>query len=73
MTELVLEKGSIAVRVAMLRKPEAISDLTSKYTPEQLPVLRGNHCRIRRGGECVFINAGYGIPGEGEITVKCST
>ena len=79
MTELVLEKGDIAV--ATLRKPEAISDLASQYTSERLLVLKLDVSKpqeitaafdaaVKTFGriDVVFNNAGYAILGEVEAT-----
>lgn len=77
MTELVLAKGDIAV--ATLRKPEVISDLSSKYTSKQLLVLKLDVSKpaevvaafdaaVKAFGriDVVFNNAGYSVLGEVE-------
>ncbi|KAH9930129.1 NAD-P-binding protein [Fomitopsis serialis] len=79
MTELVLEKGDIAV--ATLRKPEVIADLAAKYSSDQLLVIKLDVSKpqevtaafaeaVQKYGriDVVFNNAGYGILAEVEGT-----
>ncbi|KZT64520.1 NAD(P)-binding protein [Daedalea quercina L-15889] len=79
MTELVLEKGDIAI--ATLRKPEVIADLVAKYTSDQLLVIKLDVYKLediktafvaaeRTFGriDVVFNNAGYTMFAEVEGT-----
>ncbi|KZT71191.1 NAD(P)-binding protein [Daedalea quercina L-15889] len=78
-TELVLERGDIAV--ATLRTPEVLADLTAKYSSEKLLVLKLDvtqpeeitaafDAAVAKFGriDVVFNNAGYGVLGEVEGT-----
>ncbi|CAL1712829.1 unnamed protein product [Somion occarium] len=77
MTELVLNKGEIAVATA--RKPETLNDLKAKYPPSQLLVLRLDANKVQeikdvfakiKGTfgrlDVVFNNAGWAFQGEVE-------